>query len=64
MPFCAAVADSLREAFGADAINAQLKAGKFYARENGIELGQRETREGVQPAIVRAVALGKVARGR
>ncbi|NYT59445.1 hypothetical protein H0A65_10995 [Alcaligenaceae bacterium] len=44
MPQTAAFIDSLREAFGADMINEQIRQGikgaaTFYARENGHELG-------------------------
>ncbi|MHB0925874.1 MAG: hypothetical protein ACYC1F_05165 [Gallionellaceae bacterium] len=46
MPQCAAFIDELREAFGADEINAQIKLGMqgaqtFHASENGIEVGTR-----------------------
>jgi hypothetical protein len=44
MPITAAFIDAMREAFGADVINAQIRAGLrgepgFWARENGYEVG-------------------------
>lgn len=44
MPHTAAFIDALRDAFGADMINEQIRKGMrgeptFYARENGHELG-------------------------
>lgn len=44
MPLTAAFIDSLREAFGADSIDAQIRRGMrgepvFYASENGHEIG-------------------------
>lgn len=51
MPTCAAFADSLREAFGVDDINASIRRGlrdncapheRFYASEGGKELGRRD----------------------
>lgn len=44
MPLCAAFIDEMREAFGAEEINAQVKLGMqgaqtFHASENGIEVG-------------------------
>jgi hypothetical protein len=59
MPFCAECADALRAVFGADGINAQLKAGNFYAREGGVELGKRAP-EGVVPVIHQPVTIGRV----
>lgn len=46
MPTTAAFIDAMRDAFGADAINAQIKAGiagqpTFWAKENGQEIGTR-----------------------
>jgi len=46
MPATAAFIDSMREAFGAEMINAAIKAGidgqpTFYASENGQEIGTR-----------------------
>jgi hypothetical protein len=46
MPHTAAIIDELREVFGADGINAVIRAGirgepGFYARENGLEIGVR-----------------------
>lgn len=46
MPQVAAFIDELREAFGAEEINAQIKLGMqgaqtFHASENGIEVGTR-----------------------
>lgn len=56
MPFCSEVANSLRAVFGAEGINAQIRAGNFYARENGVELGCKAP-EGVAvtPVFVPAV---------
>ena len=44
MPECAKFFDWMREAFGAEMVNEQLRRGMageatFYAKENGIELG-------------------------
>ena len=69
MPFTATVIDSLRAEFGVTEINAQIRKGmkggtEFFASENGQVMGKRLDRAGVQPAIVRAVVVGKVARGR
>ena len=49
MPQCSAWIDNLREAFGAELIDGQIKAGMkgeavFFASENGIELGTRDDR--------------------
>jgi len=46
MPVTAAFIDQLRDAFGAEAINRQIKAGingaeTFFAAENGVEIGSR-----------------------
>ena len=46
MPTTAAFIDAMREAFGAAAINCQIKAGidgqpTFWAKENGQEIGTR-----------------------
>ncbi|MEW6314644.1 MAG: hypothetical protein AB1513_11495 [Pseudomonadota bacterium] len=46
MPQCAAFIDELREAFGEEEINAQIRMGMlgartFHAAENGIEIGTR-----------------------
>jgi hypothetical protein len=46
MPHTAAFIDALREVFGADGINASIRAGLrgepgFYARENDLEVGVR-----------------------
>lgn len=46
MPETAAFIDAMRETFGADMINAAMKAGldgqpTFWARENGTEIGTR-----------------------
>ena len=50
MPQTAAFIDSLRDAFGADMINEQIRKGMkgeptFYARENGHELGTPSRKE-------------------
>lgn len=52
MPETAAFIDAMREAFGADQINASIKAGidgqpTFYACENGVEVGTKDTRTGI-----------------
>jgi hypothetical protein len=49
MPHTAAWVDSVREAFGADMVNGQIKKAMrgeptFYARENGHEIGTRDMR--------------------
>ena len=46
MPECAAFIDACRQAFGADGINASIKAGMdgqptFYASENGRTVGTK-----------------------
>lgn len=46
MPVTAAFIDRLRDAFGAEAINRQIKSGingaeTFFAAENGVEIGSR-----------------------
>lgn len=46
MPLVTTLIDELREAFGTDEINAQIKLGiqgaqTFHASENGIEVGTR-----------------------
>lgn len=46
MPTTTAFIDAMRDAFGSDAINAQIKAGiagqpTFWAKENGQEIGTR-----------------------
>lgn len=67
MPVTAAWIDALRDAFGADGINAQIRRGMrgepvFYAKEGGREIGRRDPREGIRPSIVRAVVIGKAKR--
>lgn len=52
MPETAAFIDAMREAFGADEINASIRAGMegqptFWASENGVEIGTRDTRTGI-----------------
>lgn len=53
MPIVAAFIDALRDVFGVDEINRQIKAGLrgegcFYACENGIKIGSKPvSREGV-----------------
>lgn len=67
MPHTAAVIDVLREAFGADGINASIRrgmkgeAGAFWSRENGHEVGTRDAREGVVPVLPMQI---EVRRGR
>ncbi len=41
MPQVSAWANELREVFGAEEINAAIKAHGYYAAENGVELGRR-----------------------
>ncbi len=55
MPTVAAFIDEMREAFGAAEINASIKAGMagqptFYASENGVEIGTKDTRPGISLA--------------
>lgn len=52
MPLVTAFIDDLRAAFGADQINASIKAGingagTFYASENGREIGSKSQPGGV-----------------
>ena len=52
MPTVAGWIDDLRAAFGADTINAAIRAGldgqpTFYARENGAEIGTKDTDQGL-----------------
>ena len=52
MPECAAFIDACREAFGADGINASIKAGMdgqptFYASENGRTVGTKSASVGI-----------------
>lgn len=51
MPTVSAFIDEMREAFGADEINASIKAGMagqptFYACEGGVTVGTKDTRTG------------------
>lgn len=51
MPLCAAFIDEMREAFGEKVINENIKLGiagltTFYAEENGITVGTKDTRVG------------------
>jgi hypothetical protein len=67
MPHCAAFADALRAEFGAAEVTEQIRRGMkgepvFWARENGHEVGTRDPREGVMPAIVRPVVIGRAHR--
>lgn len=62
MPTVAAWIDQMREAFGAEEINAAIRAGiegqpTFYARENGAEVGTR-----YEPPAGRTVAGNEIAR--
>ena len=55
MPEVTAFIDSMREAFGRDEIDAQIRKGmkggdEFFARENGITYGRRDERVGIQVA--------------
>ena len=52
MPLTAEFIDAMREVFGVDEINQQIKAGMrgeggFWAKENGIEIGSRPAEKGV-----------------
>lgn len=52
MPSVAGWIDELREAFGAEMIDAAIRAGiagqrTFYASENGVEVGTKDDRRGV-----------------
>lgn len=52
MPTISAFIDEMREAFGADDINASIKAGMagqptFYACEGGATVGTKDTRPGI-----------------
>lgn len=56
MPSTAAFLEQMKEAFGADDIEAAIKAAKdgqptFYARENGIEYGTRMPGTAVEPVL-------------
>lgn len=67
MPVTAAFIDALRDAFGAEEINAQIRRGMrgettFYAKKGGREIGRRDPREGIRPAVVRPVAIGRAKR--
>jgi len=70
MPVTAEFIDDFRAAFGVDEINEQIRRGMrgettFYAQENGHEIGRRDPREGVIPAIFKPVVIasGKAQRG-
>ncbi len=59
----------MRAAFGADAINTEIKAGRngqptFYLRENGIEIGTKDTRQGVSVADMVIGPLAATVQGR
>lgn len=68
MPLCAAFADDLRREFGSAEITEQIRRGMkgepglFWAREGGHEVGTRDPREGVMPAIVKPVVIGMAGR--
>jgi hypothetical protein len=52
MPDTAAFIDEMREVFGAAEINASIRGGldgqpTFWACENGVEIGTRDTRTGI-----------------
>lgn len=69
MPHTAAFIDALRAEFGVAEINAQIRKGmkggtEFYARENGQEIGRRDLREGVIPAVFKPVTIGRLKHGR
>jgi hypothetical protein len=49
MPMTAAFVDEMREAFGKESIDAQIRLGMrgeptFFAQENGVQVGTRDTR--------------------
>ena len=61
MPTVAGWIDELRDAFGADDINASIRAGlqgqpTFYASEGGIEVGTRDARRGITLDRIRLAA--------
>lgn len=63
MPTVTGWIDSLREAFGDDQINPQIKAGidgqpTFWARENGREVGTKAAPAGDRAVSLAAVHLG------
>ena len=67
MPQTAAFIDSLREAFGKDEIDAQIRKGmkggiEFYASEGGITYGTKDMREGIQVNAFPAHVHGQKAR--
>ena len=41
MPTVSAWADELRAVFGSDSVDAALRRGEFWAREGGVEVGQK-----------------------
>jgi len=52
MPICTGFIDACREAFGAEEINAAIKAGMdgqqtFYASENGVTVGTKSEDRGI-----------------
>jgi len=56
MPTVAAFIDDMRETFGADAVNGQIKKGMqglpvFWASENGTEIGARPPRGRVEVSV-------------
>jgi len=64
MPLTAAWIDSMREAFGLEHINQQIKAGingqpTFYAIENGFEVGTKDKRKFGELNVEQYLSLGK-----
>ena len=64
MPDIAAFIDEMREVFGAAEINASIRGGldgqpTFWACENGVEIGTRDTRTGIplSDIVIEAPAL-------
>lgn len=62
MPLTSAFIDELRDVFGADAINAEVRKGMqgipgFYACENGIEVGTRMLTRGSEISVAQMVLL-------
>jgi len=68
MPATAALIDAFRAEFGVDEVSASVRRGMrgepgmFWACEGGHEVGTRDPREGVMPASVKPVVIGRVGR--
>jgi hypothetical protein len=65
MPATAALIDAFRAEFGVDEVSASVRrgmkgeAGMFWSSEAGHEVGTRDPREGVIPASVKPVVIGR-----